>query len=186
MQNLELTVRQKMMIDEVRYSSSLKILRPTQDPKPNASAIQSANHLDGNSTSNADPVFQRYNSSSDAFAYCWLWSSLMHSHGTNVHDATLVDERGEHLMTVGPDGFNAGESTALDPNVPFAESDASAYGEVNAEVSESSTKLGGFFGDDSSSDSGWLGSFGLDGGGDTGDYGGGDSGSSCSSCGGGD
>jgi len=185
MLSLELAVRQKMMIDEVRYSSSLKILRPSNQNTSNALSTQPVNQLDTNSSSNSDPVFQRYSSHSDAFAYCWLWSSFMHSHGTHVHDATLVDERGGHLMTVGPDGFNAGESTALDPNTPFVESDASIYGEVNSELSDSSAKMGGFFGDDTSTDSGWLSSFGLEGSGDAGDHGGGDSGSGCSSCGGG-
>jgi hypothetical protein len=186
MRSLELAVRQKMMVDDVRYSSSLKILRPINPKTPDAPAPQPFDDFTSNSSPNSDPVFQRYSSNSDAFAYCWLWSSFMHSHGTHVHDATLVDDRGGHLLTVGPDGFNAGESTALDPDTPFAESDALSYGKVQGEISDSSVRSGGgFFGDDTSSGSGWLSIFGQDGGGDSGDHGGGDSGSSCSSCGGG-
>lgn len=186
MLKLELTVRQKMMIDDVRQSTFSSILRPTNVEKSQAVSPLAANTTSGFDSSHSDPVFQRYHSDSGSFAYCWLWSSLMHSHGTHVHDTRIVNEQGQHLMTVGSDGFNADESTALDPETPFTESDASKFGDVNIDSSSDATKSEGFFGDESASDSSWLGSFGFDGGGDAGtDGGGGDSGGGGSSCGGG-
>jgi len=182
---LELAVRQKMMIDDLRLSTQLKILRPRNDAVANTRSAFADGNTESNTSSNTDPVFQRYHSGSDTFAYCWLWSSMMHSHGTHVQDATIVDEQGQRLMTIGDEGLNAGESTAFDPQTPFIESDAASF-DANSDLSgDSTSKMQGIGeGDDGSAGSSWLDSFGF-GGGDTGDSGG-SSCSSCSSCGGGD
>jgi len=108
----------------------------------------------------------------------------MHSHGTHVHDARIVDEHGQHLLTVGADGFDAGISSVLDPDTPFAESDASLFGQLSSESLNDTMKSGGFNGDDSLSNSGWLDSFGFGGDSNTGEAGGGDAGGGYSSCGG--
>jgi len=172
---LELVIRQKMMIDDVRYSTQVNIVRPRTDEHG-----QSGSSSSSDSASNSDPVFQRYHSGSDAFLYCWLWSSMMHSHGTHVQDATIVDEQGQHLMTVGEEGFNAGESTAMDPSVPFDQSDASMFDSSAALGDDSTSRMSGFSGEDNaSSGSSWLDSFGF------GDSSGSDSGSGFNSCGGG-
>jgi len=182
MLQLELTVRQKMSIDDARRSTQLNIVRPRSEDKLSPASNFSSQTSDDQSSTNSDPVFQRYHSGSDAFAYCWLWSSMMHSHGTHVQDATIVDEQGQRLMTVGEEGFNAGESTALDPSTPFEESDASLFDPTAGGLGDDATsRMSGFSGgDDGASGSSWLDSFGFGG-----DSDGGDSGSGCSSCGGG-
>jgi len=185
MVQLELAVRQKMMIDDLRLSTQLKIVRPRNDAVANSRSAFADGNTESNTSSNTDPVFQRYHSASDTFAYCWLWSSMMHSHGTHVQDATVVDEQGQRLMTIGDEGLNAGESTAFDPETPFTESDAASFDATSDLSGDSTSKMQGIGeGDDGSAGSSWLDSFGFGGGdaGDSGDSGG----SSCSSCGGGD
>jgi len=187
MSQLEWAVRQKMSIEDMRRNSFLKIVRPNGPNGP--SRPETASAFAGNDTtptasSYTDPVFQRYQSTSDSFAYCYLWSSMMHSHGTHVSDARIVDEQGSPLMTVGDAGFNAADSTALDPEIPFAESDASEFAEVDSDFSLDPNKSSGFFGDEASDGSSWLDSFSF---GDGGGFDGGDSGGDggASSCGGG-
>jgi len=191
MAQLELAVRQKMMIDDVRLSTQLNILRPRNDEVGKTRSSLAGSSAESTGSSSSDPVFQRYHQGSDAFAYCWLWSSMMHSHGTHVQEATIVDEQGQRLMTIGEDGLNAGETTALDPSTPFADSDASSFDASSDLTGDSTSKMNSFTdtgtdtqGGGDSAGSSWLDSFGFSGGdgSDSGDSGG----SSCSSCGGGD
>lgn len=182
MLQLELTVRQKMSIDDARRSTQLNIVRPRNEDNPATASSLANQSSNDHSSSNSDPVFQRYHSGSDAFAYCWLWSSMMHSHGTHVQNATIVDEQGQRLMTVGEEGFNAGEGTALDPSTPFEDSDATLFDPTAGDFGDDATsRMAGFSGsDDGATGSSWLDAFGFGG-----DSDGGDSGSGCSSCGGG-
>jgi hypothetical protein len=177
MDSLTAAVRQKMNVTDIRHSTQLNILRPRNDENGKTTADSMSSFSGDTTSSHSDPVFQRYHSGSDAFAYCWLWSHMMHSHGTHVQDATIVDEQGQTLLNVGEEGFDAGESNILDPSTPFSETGISDFG-------DESSKASGYFGGDDvgSHDAGgssWLDSFSF--GGDSG----GDSGSSCSSCGGG-
>jgi hypothetical protein len=181
MMRLEETVRQKMAIDDARRSTQLNIVRPRNEDNPATASSLANQSTNDHSSSNSDPVFQRYHSGSDAFAYCWMWSSLMHSHGTHVQNATIVDEQGQRLMTVGEEGFNAGESSALDPSTPFEDSDAILFDPTAGDVGDDATsRMSGFSGgDDGATGSSWLDSFGFGGDSDGGDFG-----SGCSSCGG--
>ena len=178
MDALATAVRQKMKVTDVRWSTQLNILRPRNDDTGKRSSEQVSSFSGDSGSSHTDPVFQRFSSGSDAFAYCWLWSTMMHSHGTPVQDATIVDEQGQTLLQVGEEGFNAGESNLLDSSTPFSEVDMGGFGDEGS-------KMSGFDAGTDSGGSGWLDSFGFgsDGFGDSSD-----SGSSCSSgssCGGG-
>jgi hypothetical protein len=174
MSRLELAIRQKMSIQDLHKSVRTKVVRPDS---VSATAIQSKR----NTTTDSDPVFDRYDSTSDMFFYCWLWSSFSHDHGIHIADTTLVDGSGHDMLTINELGIDAGEASLLDPQVPIAEVDASSWDSAAGVDSDSSK---GWFGGDTSSDSsggGWLDSFGF---GDSDGGGGSDGGSSCgSSCG---
>ncbi len=176
MNRLELAIRQQMQIDDVHKVVRTKLLRPrggdaVQDT-PVAAGVGGNTHQ--------DPVFERHGATSDAFMYCWLWSSMLHSNNLHVHDTTVVDESGQAMFHVGAEGIDAGVTSALDPSVPIAEADVGqwdALQSVDAEIDSKSWWAGGEGGDGSG---GWLGDFGI------GDFtsDGGDAGGSCgSSCG---
>lgn len=83
-----------MRVDRVRRRSEAKIVRPQQDQ-----SIVAAFGSRG-----SDPVFQRFDDTSDAFAYCWIWSTMMNSHDIRPQDVTMVDERGGAVEMIDGDG----------------------------------------------------------------------------------
>lgn len=166
MQQLEDAVRRHMQVDKVQRASEAKIVRPQQDSSTSA-AFASSGAAPGSASQNSDPVFQRFGAASDAFAYCWIWSSLMNSHEIQPHDVTIVDEQGEAVGVVDSDGLEHDASSHTDST--FTDSD-----DASRNITDTDT---------SSGFSGWLSSFGDSGDIDSG--GGGDSSCGGSSCGGG-
>lgn len=169
LQELEDAVERHMQVDKVRRSSEVKILRPNsqnnQAGRNTAAAFSSSG--DSAPSQHSDPVFQRYDSTSDAFAYCWMWSTLMNTHDIQPQDVTIVDEQGSEVGVVDSDGqeHDAGGSAEW----AFTDSD-------NTSRNITDTGTGSGFSD-------WLSSFGGFDGSDGG--GGGDSSCGGSSCGGG-
>ena len=70
MNRLELAVRQKMQIDDLHKDVRAKIIRPT-----NTDTL--SNNTNNRDSDHYDPVFDRYDSTSDMFFYCWMWSSML-------------------------------------------------------------------------------------------------------------
>jgi hypothetical protein len=99
--------------------------------------------------------------------YAWMWSALCHDHNIHIHNSDIVDETGAEVMSVGDQGFDAGQNDVLNPEVPLEES-VSDFQDASLDDTRNAFE-------DSSFDS--------DAGGDSGDSG--SSCSSCSSCGGG-
>jgi hypothetical protein len=169
MQELEDAVRRHMRVDQVRRRLEAKIVRPQQD-QSTVAAFGSRGDSPSSASRGSDPVFQRYDATSDAFAYCWIWSTMMNSHDIRHQDVTIVDERG------GAVGMIDGEGQAHDA-IDRADSAFTDSDDANRNIVDTDTDAGL---------SGWLSSFGGFGDSDSG----GDStcgGSSCggSSCGGG-
>lgn len=174
-----------LAVDDIVRESSVRILRPKE---PISRMSQMEHYAD------SDPIYYGYHGFDDYFFYAWYWSSLSHHHHVHYHDVTIVHENGDPWMEVGSEGFDAGETTALDPEQPFESpgGDATLFSEPTApevetipetttdsstatDSSEGGSWLSSLFGsDDSSSDttSSWSSC-------------GGSSCSSCSSCGGG-
>lgn len=185
-EQLEQAFRSRMKVDNLHRRVYTNIVRPGLTP---ASSVRGADESVGSTPAYA-PMFQRFHGGADSLMYLWMWSSLMHSNNTYCRDTTIVSEGGQPAFSVGHEGFNAGESATLNPEVPFEVPDCpiEAVDSVDGEVSES-TNFGILDTGDASSAS-WFDSFafGGDAGGDAGgfDGGGGDAGASCgSSCGGG-
>jgi hypothetical protein len=178
MNQLELAIRQQMQMDDLHKSVRTKLLRPRSDEA--ASNLQPAAAGGKTQAGNQDPVFERFGATSDAFMYCWLWSSLLHSNNLHVSNTTVVDETGQGMFMIGAEGIHAGDTTALDPSVPFAEADVSEWDSlqpVGAEIDSTAWSEG----DGGGGARAWLGDFGI------GDFGGdaGDAGNCGASCGGG-
>jgi hypothetical protein len=171
MQELEEAVGRHMQVDKVRRSSEAKILRPNPQNEPAGRNTAASFSSSGNSLSsqNSDPVFQRYDSTSDAFAYCWIWSTLMNTHDIQPQDVTIVDEGGSAIGVV--DGEGQEHDAAGSSDSAFTDSD-----DASRTIADTDTNTGSGFSD-------WLSSFGGFDGGDAG--GGGDSSCGGSSCGGG-
>lgn len=167
MQQLEDAVRRHMQVDKVQRGSEAKIVRPAQN-NATAAAFATSDDSPSSASRDSDPVFQRFGATSDAFAYCWIWSSLMSSHDIQPHDVTIVDEQGDAVGVVDSEGLEHDASSQIDSS--FTDSD-----DASRNITDTDT-------DASSGFSGWLSSFG--GFGDS-DSGGGDSSCGGSSCGGG-
>jgi len=126
-----------------------------------------------------NPIYYGYYGYDSYFFYSWMWSGSMYSHNIYVNDCHVVDEVGNDIMSVGENGFNAGDNNALNVDEPFeapSGSDDIKYFEGNEyqDELESANLLGN--GSDVSDVSDISDSGGFDGGDD--------GGASCSSCGG--
>jgi len=164
MQKLEDAVRRHMQVDQVRRRSEAKIVRPQQD-KSTVAAFGSRG--DSSRSRSSDPVFQRFNATSDAFAYCWIWSTMMNSHDIRPQGVTIVDESGGAVGMIDSDGQ---QHDAMDrADSAFTDSDDASRNIVDVDT------------DTGSGLSGWLSSFG----GFSDSDAGGDSSCGGSSCGGG-
>lgn len=178
--SLEVAVRKAIRIDHIKVESNAKIVRPKERVKKR---IPSAHKQV------AEPVFYGYPGWGNTFFYAWMWSSMCHTHDIQVNNTTLVDDNGANIMSVGEQGFNAGESNTLNVDQPFEPpqtTDAVYYdnNEYAADIQNAGLSEGGF---DSSADTrNAFSDFSdsSDSSSDSGDSGG--SCSSCSSCGGGD
>jgi len=168
MQELEDAVRRHMRVDQVRRRSEAKIVRPQQD-KSTVAAFGSRGDSFRSGSRSSDPVFQRFDATSDAFAYCWIWSTMMNSHDIRPQDVTIVDERGGAVGMIDSDGQ---QHDAIDrADSAFTDSDDASRNIVDVDVDT----------DTGAGLSGWLSSFGGFSDSDSG----GDSSCGGSSCGGG-
>lgn len=152
--DLEMALRKSIKVDDIRVRSANKIVRPKETAAPGGPSKARARN-------SAEPVFYGYPGFGDVMLYAWMWSALCHDHNIYIHDSDIVDETGAEVMSVGDQGFDAGQNDVLNPEAPLEESvadfeDASLDDTRNAFEDSS-------FDSDSGSDSG-------------------DSGSSCSSC----
>lgn len=203
-EQLEQAFRSRMQVNNLHRRIYTNIVRPGLTPANSKGGLDSTSAGDLNSSdpingSNSAPMLQRYHGGGDSLMYLWMWSSFMHSNNTYCHDATIVSESGQPAFSVGEEGFNAGESSTLDPEAPFEAPDCpiepveGVGGEIAADTDFG--LLGSdFSGGDELTRSSWFDSFAFggsdahdSGGHSGGDAGGDGGGSSCggASCGGG-
>jgi hypothetical protein len=178
--SLEVAIRKAIRIDQIKVESNAKIVRPKERVKKEIPSAQ---------RQAAEPVFYGYPGWGNAFFYAWMWSSMCHTHDIHVNNSTLVDDNGANIMSVGEQGFNAGENNALNVDQPFEPpqtSDAVYYdnNEYAGEIQNAGLSDGGFDSSDDTRNAFSDFSDNSDSSSDSGDSG--SSCSSCSSCGGGD
>jgi hypothetical protein len=168
--NLALSVKKFLPSDDIKIETNTKIIRP-KEKVSDRSVIRKNQH-------SSSPVYHGYHGYDDFFFYSFLWASALHSHNIYIHNADIVDPEGQDVMSIGEEGFNAGETNTLNEEADFEppnEGDVDYYGDNEFESEMSDANL---FGDDtlkdvgyeSDSDSGWL-SGSDDGGFDFGDFG---------------
>ncbi len=173
--SLEMEVKKFITTDQIVSSVRAKIVRPR---KP-ATDVGSVPIHRG---AYAEPAFYGYYGSGDYFFYAWMWGSMCHDHHIHCHDVDIVDEHGSDVLSVGEEGFDAGQGGTLDPEQEFEVPEGTDA--VVHEGSDFDADIGADVGEVKTADVGdsggsWFDSFG----GDSGDAGGADAG--CSSCGGG-
>lgn len=186
---LDQSIRKFIRVDDIKRKTDSAIIRPKK-PVAGREEIRRSTDMD------AAPVYHGYHGIGDYFFYAWMWSSMSHSHNIHIHNVNVVDEAGNTMMEVGEQGFDAGDSNALNPEESFEPPQGEDISfneghEFDQEFSDASVSTGddasvlsasADSGDSGDSDSGsWFDSFGF-GGGDSDS--GGSSCSSCSSCGG--
>jgi len=175
---LELEIKRFIITDTINRKSDKKLIRPK-------TAVNSSKSIKHHHDS--EPVFYGYYGCDTYLYHTMLWSDMCYSHNIYCNDISIIDEGGADIMSVGDEGFNAGEHDTLNTSEEF-EVPAGA----DTSVSEGSQFDDAIQASDSSvSDSGssWTDSF--FGGGDSSDSGsscsssscGSSCGSSCSSCG---
>ncbi len=168
--NLAFSVKKFLPSDDIKVETETKIIRPKEK-------VEDRNGIRRNAGSSS-PVYHGYHGYDDFFFYSFIWASALHSHNIYVHNADIVDTEGNEVMSVGEEGFNAGESNTLNDEGDFeapAEGDVEYHGENDFESEMTDANLleddplqnAGF---ESDSDSGWL-SGGDDSGFDFGDFG---------------
>jgi len=178
LESLDLSLRKFIKTDDTHKHFSKEMIRPKE-------RINRVEDIQTSQTSH--PVFYGYFGFSDYLFYSFLWSRACFNNNIYCHDFSLVDSAGQNIMTVGEEGFNAGETNTLNEDAAFeppSSGDIEYSGEnefqddlESADVLFANDPWSGS--DTSESSSGWGGDFG-----DSGDSGSYSSCSSCSSCGG--
>ncbi len=177
--DMEHAFKKHMCVDAVNVSSAVKIIRPSKRITRPADVPRSWHH-----DPYGDPVHQDEYGFSDVFLFAWLWAELCHSNDIHCHDCTIVDSTGSDVLSVGAEGFQAGESNTMNVDESFTPPEGNDVqvtvdNEFAAEISDS-TKSFSMLGGDTES-GGWLSDIGGDG--DAGSCGGG-CGGGCGGCGG--
>jgi hypothetical protein len=173
--NIELSLRKFIQTSDIHKELSTKVIRP----KEKVREVGDMHH-----NRYADPVYHGYHGYGDASFYSYMWASMMHSHNVYVHNVDMVDSTGTDVMSVGDEGFNAGENNAFNEDADFEapeSGDVDFHGgseefqnDIPADSFDGGGDSGGF---EDTFSSGFDGDAG-------GDAGGCSSCSSCSSCGG--
>ena len=149
---LQMNIKKFMKVDDVQVEHENKIMIP-KDKVDNPRDVRRNQEA-------YDPVYHGYYGYDNSFFYGYMWGSMMHDHGTHVHNTYIMSDEGAAVGTIGEEGIDAGDSTLFDPDADY---DSRMASDDMMENDSSSTDT---------DNSGWW-----DGGGDGGD-------SSCSSCGG--
>ncbi|EFK96602.1 hypothetical protein LDC_1371 [sediment metagenome] len=177
---LQLSIRKVIKVDDIKVITNTNIIRPRKLIKDH-SQIRHDHHT--------QPLYFGYYGLDNYIMYSWLWSGALYNHNLYVNNYNLVDETGHEIMSVGENGFNAGDFNTLNPEADFeapTEGDVRYLGDNDySDQLQDANLLGSedLAAGDSSEGSDWLGvdagdSFDI---GDSGDI---SSCSSCSSCGG--
>ncbi len=120
---LELAIRKFIKVDDIYKDVAAKIIRPKERVEPGT-------RLSHEKTT--DPVFYGYYGMDNFVFYSFLWGSMCFSHNMYVSDFILVDETGNNVMSVGEEGFNAGDFNTMNDEAAFeppTEGDLSFYAE---------------------------------------------------------
>ncbi len=116
-------IRKFVRMDDVKKKTNAQIFRPKQK-------IEKPEQISHGKY--AEPIYYGYYGINDFFFYTTMWAGLMYSHNIYCHNCTVVDGAGSPVMEVGDQGFNAGESDALNVEAPFeppAEGDIQYFGD---------------------------------------------------------
>lgn len=170
--DLEFATRKFVKVDEIRRDFAREMIRPKQK----VNSVEEMKH-----DRHTHPVYYGYYGYDSYFFYGYLWAGMCFSNNIYCSNVNIVDEYGSDVMSVGDDGFLAGETNTLNDGANFEAptgGDVTYYGdnEFGDDLKGANISTVGETAD-SGGGSDWLDS----GSADSGDA---SSCSSCSSCGG--
>lgn len=174
---LELSIRKVIKVDDIILKTDTKMVRPKRRVE-NLSQVRNDQH--------SEPIYYGYYGMGDYFFYSMMWSHMCYNNHIYCNNFTMVDETGHDVMTVGEEGFNAGDVDTLNQDADFEppnNGDVDYHGgsEYEDQLQESNllddADVKSYEGDSTD----WLDAGDA---GDAGDSGSCSSCSSCSSCGG--
>lgn len=174
---LEQAIKKFIRVDDIIKQTNIQIIR-TREKIEDPGQIRHGRY--------AEPIHYGYYGIDEFFFYTTMWSGMMFSYNMYCSNCMIVDSLGDPIMSVGSEGFNAGDSNTLNNEAPFeppSSGNIEYFGnnEFTSELNESNLLSGGDYApgaNSGSEDSTWLDST------TEGEAGSCSSCSSCSSCGG--
>jgi hypothetical protein len=115
MDELTLTVRKVMKVDDIRKAISKQVIRPKK-------AIHSPDEMYYAKPS--QPFFLSYYGMGDYIFYSVLWSGLLYDSNLFVNNFDLVDEAGNGIVNIGDGGVYSGESNVFGEQDDFSMPDS--------------------------------------------------------------
>ncbi len=103
-------IRKVIKVDDVRKTTAVNIIRPKK-------ILNSPNEI--KHQHNEQPIFYGYFGLEQYFFYCWLWANLCYKYNIYCSNFNLVDESGHEIITLGENGFYAGDTDTLNIDKPF-------------------------------------------------------------------
>ena len=110
--DLEQNIRKFIKVDKVASKTTQNITRP-KSPVKDRKQVPHGRGYD-------QPVYHGYPGFGEMFFYAWIWSSMMHTNHIHVHNADIVDDQGQAMMSVGDEGFDAGATDTMNPEADFS------------------------------------------------------------------
>ncbi|WP_309382963.1 hypothetical protein [Cerasicoccus frondis] len=98
-----MALHQHMHVEATQQKTFRKMIR-----RGDGARAKSSNRLAPLST---EPAFHNYYGVQDAFTHAWVWSDLCHERKIFCSDLGVVDETGQDLRTIGPEGVIAGDQS---------------------------------------------------------------------------
>lgn len=172
--NMELSIRKFIQSDDIKNSTKAKIIR-AKDKSTSSRRYSSNYRNDYDEYDNLDPIYHGYFAMNSYFMYSWIWSEMAYQNNVYINDVDIVDENGSDVLSIGENGFNAGEFDTLNESADFevptgADVEAFAGNEFEDTLSESGIDFGGDSDIIASEGSSWLSDF-SSGDSDFGDFG---------------
>jgi hypothetical protein len=161
--DIEMSIRKFIQTDDIKNTVKTKIVRPKQKINDISKVRTSMDNYE------VEPIYHGYFAMNSFFFYSFLWSSMAYSNNVYINDVDIVDEAGSEVMSVGEEGFNAGEFDTLNEEAPFevpegADTDVFSGNEFEGDIADSGAEFTSFESADAGVDSegSWLSDWGSD------------------------
>ena len=111
--DMDMSLRKFIQADDIRNSTKAKLIRAKEKVNSMDKIRTYEDRLD------MDPVFHGYFAMNTFFMYSFMWSSMAYANNVHINNVDIIDETGADVMSVGENGFDAGEVNTLNEDAPF-------------------------------------------------------------------